>query len=297
MSDPTPNPTEQVIDRLVAIMEEVSPQRPDPRVLALLMRDFDIGGQAAAESTFKQYVEQTGVSLPPQTTLSPTVSARAQARAAGLVTQMGLDARRALARRLVASLEKMEGIPGLAREAKAQLLQRAAQYRDPMAALTEPQRVAVANFRQKLREQGYSAADIDRLANQKIQKSIRRRARTIARTESRNMMTEGRLATENEMGAKEKRWIDSKDSLVSDICSANAAQGWIPIDQEFSSGHQTPTSHPNCRCDYATRGMAWEKVTAEYKRRRGRETPRRVSLDPPEPATGVPDAVKVSPPR
>ncbi len=46
----------------------------------------------------------------------------------------------------------------------------------------------------------------------------------------------------------EKRWENSGDGKVSDGCLENTADGWIPIDQPHSSGHQNPPRFPGCRC-------------------------------------------------
>jgi hypothetical protein len=46
----------------------------------------------------------------------------------------------------------------------------------------------------------------------------------------------------------EKQWLDVGDRRVDPVCASNAAQGWIPVDQAFGSGHQQPTAHPGCRC-------------------------------------------------
>jgi len=46
----------------------------------------------------------------------------------------------------------------------------------------------------------------------------------------------------------EKMWTTSHDSRVSDGCAENEADGWIPIDQPHSSGHQEPPRFPGCRC-------------------------------------------------
>ncbi len=53
----------------------------------------------------------------------------------------------------------------------------------------------------------------------------------------------------------EKSWLDVGDRRVDPVCASNAAEGWIPIDQPFGSGHQAPTAHPSCRC------------TTEYRRK------------------------------
>lgn len=47
----------------------------------------------------------------------------------------------------------------------------------------------------------------------------------------------------------EKKWDTVGDGRVSeDICAPNEAQGWIPIDEPFQSGHMRPLGHPACRC-------------------------------------------------
>ena len=46
----------------------------------------------------------------------------------------------------------------------------------------------------------------------------------------------------------EKMWTTSHDDRVSDGCEVNEADGWIPIDQPHSSGHQEPPRFPGCRC-------------------------------------------------
>lgn len=45
-----------------------------------------------------------------------------------------------------------------------------------------------------------------------------------------------------------KYWATQNDDKVSDICSGNEHQGWIPFTQDFSSGHSAPLGHVNCRC-------------------------------------------------
>ena len=56
----------------------------------------------------------------------------------------------------------------------------------------------------------------------------------------------------------EKKWDTMSDDRVSqDICAPNAAQGWIPVDEPFQSGHQRALGHVACRC------------TTLYRRARG----------------------------
>jgi hypothetical protein len=47
---------------------------------------------------------------------------------------------------------------------------------------------------------------------------------------------------------EEKRWVTVGDDRVCPLCHGNEAQGGIPIEQAFQSGHQYPTAHPRCRC-------------------------------------------------
>jgi len=46
-----------------------------------------------------------------------------------------------------------------------------------------------------------------------------------------------------------KGWLTVGDILVDDLCSMNAAQGFIPLGQSFQSGHMHPLGHVACRCD------------------------------------------------
>lgn len=76
------------------------------------------------------------------------------------------------------------------------------------------------------------------------------RARVIARNE---------IATANSMGAVEgykeaksagvnvkKEWLDLDGACA--VCEANASAGPIEVEEDFPSGHQAPSAHPECRC-------------------------------------------------
>jgi hypothetical protein len=85
------------------------------------------------------------------------------------------------------------------------------------------------------------------------------RATTVAVTEIGDAYEAGNRAiakTLTDVGLEvEKSWLDVGDRRVDPVCASNAAEGWIPIDQPFGSGHQAPTAHPSCRC------------TTEYRRK------------------------------
>jgi hypothetical protein len=46
----------------------------------------------------------------------------------------------------------------------------------------------------------------------------------------------------------EKFWQTVEDDRVEAECEGNQAEGWIPFDQEFSSGDDAPLAHVGCRC-------------------------------------------------
>jgi hypothetical protein len=74
------------------------------------------------------------------------------------------------------------------------------------------------------------------------------RAKRIAVTESARAYEAGNRAFADTIvddGIEmEKRWRTSGDEKVCDICLANEADGWIPIDEPHSSGDQYPPAHP-----------------------------------------------------
>lgn len=45
-----------------------------------------------------------------------------------------------------------------------------------------------------------------------------------------------------------KCWQTCNDDKVSELCSSNQHQEWIPFNQNFQSGHFCPLGHINCRC-------------------------------------------------
>lgn len=45
-----------------------------------------------------------------------------------------------------------------------------------------------------------------------------------------------------------KRSVLAPEHVVRDRCDANAAVGWILVDQPYPSGHMNPLFHPGCRC-------------------------------------------------
>lgn len=92
-----------------------------------------------------------------------------------------------------------------------------------------------------------SVADIEQVIRDVYERFSTARASTIAQTELNDAYNAGRFDVAVNAGMNEKSWAtESKSPCV--VCLANQAQGWIPIDKPFQSGHQKPTGHPNCYC-------------------------------------------------
>lgn len=86
----------------------------------------------------------------------------------------------------------------------------------------------------------------------KPQQHIDSRAHLIAVTELGNAFEDGSLGAARQMEAMglemEKKWLTVGDTRVSDGCRDNQAEGWIPLNQQFRSGHDRPLRFPGCRC-------------------------------------------------
>jgi SPP1 gp7 family putative phage head morphogenesis protein len=83
------------------------------------------------------------------------------------------------------------------------------------------------------------------------------RSKTIAVTEMGNAFEEGGLLAAQSLEAAglqmQKSWLTAGDDKVESVCEDNAADGWISLGEDFSSGDPRPLAHPNCRCTMLTR--------------------------------------------
>jgi len=95
------------------------------------------------------------------------------------------------------------------------------------------------------------------LAESASRSELRLAAKLVQVTKMGNMYVEANMQTARavqDMGLPiEKKWATVEDDWVSDGCNANAAVGWIPLDDPFPSGHMGPMRFPGCRCDVYTR--------------------------------------------
>lgn len=104
-------------------------------------------------------------------------------------------------------------------------------------------------------------AEYNEFAVGRPQQHIDSRAHLIATTEIGNAYSFGNMFVAQQLKQSglrmEKKWLTVHDGKVcSELCAANEQQEWIPVDDEFQSGHQHPLAHPACRCSCLYRRVA-----------------------------------------
>ena len=77
------------------------------------------------------------------------------------------------------------------------------------------------------------------------------RAGMIAQTEANDAYNWGRVEIAKESDFDEKAW--DPDGEACEVCLGNVDAGWIGIDEDFPSGDDAPTAHPNCDCSVSFR--------------------------------------------
>lgn len=92
------------------------------------------------------------------------------------------------------------------------------------------------------------------------------RSELIARTETANALSTASLDSMEEMGIDGKEWVTAGDPC--EICSGNAADGVIPVDQAFSSGDMAPPAHPNAIFEdskFVSYGSLHQIIRSKYR--------------------------------
>jgi hypothetical protein len=101
-------------------------------------------------------------------------------------------------------------------------------------------------------DNGQSYTQTAKQISQKFDGFSRSRAQMIATHESAQAYEAGNrmiIDTVADTGIQmQKKWMTSGDDLVTPECTANGAEGWIPLKQSHKSGHQEPPRFPRCRC-------------------------------------------------
>jgi hypothetical protein len=90
------------------------------------------------------------------------------------------------------------------------------------------------------------------------------RAQMIAVTETATALGVGNQAAAREMDQDQKSWESSGDETTCEDCDGNDGDGWIGIDDTFSSGDDDIPQHPGCRCVvvYQTASVHEEEAAA-----------------------------------
>jgi len=111
----------------------------------------------------------------------------------------------------------------------------------PLVGLTQGQTEAVMNYRNSLKEQGLSEAEVDRKVTKYADKTHRRRAETIARTETARAQNTGYVEGLKELGVNKVEF--SAYPGCCDICD-------LMDGKEYPIGRADDVIpvHPNCRC-------------------------------------------------
>jgi len=95
-------------------------------------------------------------------------------------------------------------------------------------------------------DKGQSVPKIASNIRAEITDMSRYRANMIAQNELNEAMSEASLRTYERLEVTHKSWSAALEPC--EICAANEAEGIVPIDHTFSSGHKRPPAHPNCLC-------------------------------------------------
>jgi len=93
-------------------------------------------------------------------------------------------------------------------------------------------------------DKGQSVPKIAGNIRTEITDMSRYRAKMIAQNELNEAMSEASLRTYERLEITHKSWSAALEPC--EICEANEAEGIVPIDHMFSSGHKRPPAHPNC---------------------------------------------------
>lgn len=99
---------------------------------------------------------------------------------------------------------------------------------------------------------GWSYDQIGRAIHDRYEDMSKARAERIAVHETGMAYEKGNRIVADDLSDggldMEHAWLTVGDSHVEQECLDNEAEGWIPLDQPFSSGDSEPLAHNGCRC-------------------------------------------------
>ena len=129
-----------------------------------------------------------------------------------------------------------------------------AQRIKPIVGLTQREALAVVRVMTALQEEGMAAGMVSSQVDKYAKFLHNNRAFRIARTEISNSYNFGQFDSVRQARAEgwlpgdpEKQWMAGGQAPC-EICEENEADGPIPLDNQFSSGDDHPTAHPQCEC-------------------------------------------------
>jgi SPP1 gp7 family putative phage head morphogenesis protein len=264
----TTKPSDELVEQAYLLLSEAGAVPESPRMMAVLESQLSVAAAATRKQTFSRFAKSVGVKLSPSyNPVSPAVVAFAREQSSLLVKQVTDATRRGIAEVIATELQSMTGVQGAQRKVRARLLaDKLSRNMDMMAGLDAARISRVLTYEETLLENGYSAADAERMTRTFARRELNARSQVIARTEMRRSVESAQRETEKDLGAREKEWVTSRDDKVSEQCDADHQAGWLPVDEAFPSGNQEPPGHPNCRCTLNYRHQAWEKTLDDLRR-------------------------------
>jgi len=138
----------------------------------------------------------------------------AEKHCATLVTRMDEETKRRLAQVISEGIQNKRGVPGIATDIKRELGWMGRGRPSAIKGLT-----------------------------------MQGRAMMIARTETNDALSQAFMDRAKDMGIEYKEVVNGPAPC--DICASNAAEGIVPLNHTFGSGHTRPPFHPNCVCALA----------------------------------------------
>lgn len=266
----TPDPVpDEWVDKAFLLLSDYNVPGESPQMRALLENQLQVAAGATRTQKFSEFARETGTAISAAyNPISPEVVTWARVNSSALVKQVTDATRRGIAEVIADSIYNMRGVDGAKRLVREKLLADKLSQRMGMMAGLDANRIkSVLNYEESLLANGYSVKDAKRMAQTYAKRQLNDRSKVIAQTEMRRSVESAQLEAEREMGAKEKEWMTVNDNRVSEQDADNEAQGYIPIDQSFRSGHKEPPGHPRCRCTLGYRRQPFEKTVADLRRR------------------------------
>jgi len=186
---------------------------------------------------------------------NPKATAWARTQSSTLVRQVTDNSKKAIRGLVSRGFEQGITPQSTAREIRGILLNDA----KATLGLTDRQALSVLNEHVRLLRSGLDEATAERRAKRFAQKTLNRRTRTIARTETINSASEGQLQMweQSEQAGhlkpnQRKQWIVTPDDRLDRLICAPMSGQKVLLREAFTTGDgrqvNRPTAHVNCRC-------------------------------------------------